>query len=341
MVVWSQYVDRSNVSRGNHIYALRKLGIYQHHGVVIGRADAYHLKPKPEIIEEFMVIEQNLEGLRVVTLENFVFEDGNFIKRKHSLRRVQYGENSFVYGIKRRGSSYIQDALPPDLIVQNAVLIYNDPKEKQKWSTYSLLTRNCEHFAFKCCVETNMLSEQVLAKYDLLSNTLSTATITVGSLLWGWSKKLLTNVIYIGEKLVPSSITNLTITSLDEVVKASLLGNAITSGIALIVEISVLTIRWVIYLCVKNNAETLNTYLAAGFAIDTKRYVKSLIQAGISNLSSFGMSIAGAAVGAFVLLPGATVGFSILFGFIGYTIARWGAGGLLDAFEKMFTGKNE
>ncbi|CAF3487925.1 unnamed protein product [Rotaria sp. Silwood1] len=117
------------------------------------------------------------------------------------------------------------------------------------------------------------------------------------------------------------------------------LSNAITAGIALVVEIAFLTIRWIVYLCVKKNEEKLKDYLVAGCAIDTKEYVKCLIQAGIANGVSFGMSIAGGVVGTFIPLPGATVGFSILFGFISYVIARWGSGALINIFQKLIDEK--
>ncbi|CAF3555443.1 unnamed protein product [Rotaria sp. Silwood1] len=224
------------------------------------------------------------------------------LSKESTLRRVQYNENPFAYGIKRRGSCYTQTALPAELIVLNAISIYNDPNQKEKWSSYSLGKRNCEHFAFHCCVEISMPSEQVLAKYDLLTNRFSIVTMTLGSLLWGWS-------------------------------------NAITAGIALVVEIAFLTIRWIVYLCVKKNEEKLKDYLVAGCAIDTKEYVKCLIQAGIANGVSFGMSIAGGVVGTFIPLPGATVGFSILFGFISYVIARWGSGALINIFQKLIDEK--
>ncbi len=103
----------------------------------------------------------------------------------------------------------------------------------------------------------------------------------------------------------------------------------------------ILTIRWVIYLCVKKNKEKREKYFANGWAIDTKKYVKCLIQAGIANGVSFGMSIAGGVVGAFIPLPGATVGFSIFFGFIGYVIARWGSGALIEKIQQMINEENE
>jgi hypothetical protein len=109
----------------------------------------------------------------------------------------------------------------------------------------------------------------------------------------------------------------------------------------LAIEIGCLTIRWVIWLCVKNNEEKRINYLAAGWAIETREYVKCLIQAGIANAASFGMSMLGAIVGAFIPLPGATIGFSIFFGFIGYVIARSGSGALINMLEQMLDKKNE
>lgn len=246
MVAWSHHIDPSEVKRGNHLYALRGFGVYQHHGVAISGIDATRIKERPEVIEAIMVIEQNLNGLRVVTLKQFCYEEKGFIKLNHYLRRVQYNENPLAYEIKRRGSCYIQSSLPPEMIVENAILIYNDSNEKQKWCTYSLQARNCEHFAFKCCTDIGLLSEQILAKYDLTTNALSTIAMISTSIVWGVCKSLyifsiatssivnfilcffpidlLRNVIRIGEKVLPSSLANLTITSLDEFFKSCLKG---------------------------------------------------------------------------------------------------------------------
>ncbi|CAF1557726.1 unnamed protein product, partial [Adineta ricciae] len=189
-------------------------------------------------------------------------------------------------------------AIPPDLIVENAILIYNE--ERSKWSTYSLLKRNCEHFAFICCTDQSRLSEQMLAKWDLLSGTISTVVMTGTSVLFGFLKGFLKSVVRIGEKLVPSSLTNLTITSVDEFVKASLPGNLITAGIAFIVEVVILTVRWLVHCwfyrkrkycngnkeeCTKNK-EKYEDKLASGYAIKTRIYVKCLIQAATANGAS-------------------------------------------------------
>lgn len=190
MVAWSHYIHPSEVERGYHLYALRGFGTYQHHGIAISGIDAERIKERPEVIEPIMVIEQNLNGLRLVTLKEFCYEERKFMKWNHKLRRARYDENVFAYEIKRRGSCYIQSALPFEMIVENAIFIYNDDNQRKKWSIYSLNARNCEHFAYKCCTDIGLLSEQILAKYDVMTNTLSTGATIAASIVWGFCKRL-------------------------------------------------------------------------------------------------------------------------------------------------------
>ncbi len=190
MVGLSHRIDPSEVESGDHLYALRGFGVYQHHGIAIFGTDATRIKERPTVIEPIMIIEQNQNGLRLVPLQQFCYEEIGCIKWNHNLRRVKYNTNPFAYEIKRRGSCYIQPKLPPRMIVENAISIYNDNNEREKWSTYSLLTRNCEHFAFTCCTGIGFISEQILAKYDIVTNTLSTLTMTTASIVWGFAKSL-------------------------------------------------------------------------------------------------------------------------------------------------------
>lgn len=188
MGFFSHSIELSDVKRADHVYALRKFGTYQHHGIVITAADARRFDADLMIDGPFMVVEQNTVGLRIVTLHDFVYEENKLYQWNHTLRRVQYDENPFAYGIKRRGSCYTATCLPPDLVVENARLIYTDPDEKNKWSAYSLFKRNCEHFSFVCCTDVGRLSEQVLAKYDAVTNTLNTGLITAVPLIWAYTK---------------------------------------------------------------------------------------------------------------------------------------------------------
>lgn len=175
MVGLSHYIHPSEVKRGDHLYAWRGLGYYQHHGVAITGTDATEFDANLKDVHEIMVVEQNINGLQIVTLEQFCYEDKLFLKWKHNLRCVKYSSNPFAYEIKRRGSCHIEKSLPPELIVENAKLIYTNQKEK--W-VYSIFSRNCEHFAFTCCTNLTLLSEQVLAKFDLVENTIATGFST-------------------------------------------------------------------------------------------------------------------------------------------------------------------
>lgn len=111
--------------------------------------------------------------------------------------------------------------------------------------------------------------------------------------------------------------------------------------VAFAVEVVFLTVRWIIYICTKDNPEKRADHLAAGWAIDTKTYVKCLIQALVANGCSLGLSILGGIVGAFIPLPGAMVSFSVFFGFLGYVITRWSAGAIIDMLEKMIDEKKD
>jgi hypothetical protein len=140
-----------------------------------------------------MVVEQNVNGLQIVTLEQFCYEDKKFMKCNHYLRRVKYNSNPLSYEIKRRGSCYIQQALPPKARLENAKIIYTTQRER--WS-YSVMGRNCEHFAFTCCTGINLLSEQVLAKIDLLTNTFTTLAATGVPFLFSMTRRSYTDFSY-------------------------------------------------------------------------------------------------------------------------------------------------
>lgn len=114
-----------------------------------------------------------------------------------------------------------------------------------------------------------------------------------------------------------------------------LVGNAITAAIALVVEVSILTIRWIIYLCVKENEDKCKEYLAAGYAIKTETYVKCLASTIVANTTSFIASMAGVLIGTFIPLPGAVVGFSIFFGFVGYILGRSGTDAAIIWIERL------
>lgn len=86
---------RETVRRGQHVRACRKMGLFEHHGVVIAESDLKRIEPSlwPEKTEPFLVAEQNITGLRIVTLENFC-TDHLFKPMKYELNIVQYSADA-------------------------------------------------------------------------------------------------------------------------------------------------------------------------------------------------------------------------------------------------------
>lgn len=156
----SGYIPR----RGDHIYVWRKLRIYQHHGIVVSEEDLQTHLPlelKPAKIESFMVVEQNIHGLGIVSMRDFQLEHP--INYLHDIGLAKYKTDPMEYYLNRSGTCYLVDRLPDDVIVENAIKIYSDKKQREIWKTYSLIVRNCEQFAFMCCTNVNhVLGEQVL-----------------------------------------------------------------------------------------------------------------------------------------------------------------------------------
>lgn len=72
--------------------------------------------------------------------------------------------------------------------VKNAILIYTTPELKEKWNSYVVMSRNCEHFAFVCCTNAKILSQQVISKWNLAQSFLVTVTRTITSIVYGLIK---------------------------------------------------------------------------------------------------------------------------------------------------------
>lgn len=129
-------VDRKDLKRGDHIYVWCKYCLYQHHGIVIGREDidkvlklsngktfTVEFSKQPNIIiEDLMVIENNRTkcNIRLVTLSQFA--------QNYSIKRVLYGmqrkRDMFRIDTKLSGKCFLEDALKPDEIVDNARFLY-------------------------------------------------------------------------------------------------------------------------------------------------------------------------------------------------------------------------
>jgi len=150
--------------RGDHLYVWRKIRMYQHHGIVVSKEDILEkLSPElfPSKLENLMIVEQNIHGLDIVTLKKFRTECP--INYEHDIGCARYKTDPMDYYLNRSGTCYLTDRLPVDVIVQNAIRIYNDPNQRDIWKTYSLIIKNCEQFAFICSTNIEyVLGEQVL-----------------------------------------------------------------------------------------------------------------------------------------------------------------------------------
>jgi hypothetical protein len=156
----TDYIPR----RGDHLYAWRKIRMYQHHGIVVTKEDLLEkLSPEllPSKLESLMIVEQNIHGLDIVTLKQFRTEP--LINYEHDIGCARYKIDPMDYYLNRSGTCYLTNRLSEDLIVQNAIRIYNDQNQREIWKSYSLVIKNCEQFAFICSTNLeHVLGEQVL-----------------------------------------------------------------------------------------------------------------------------------------------------------------------------------
>jgi hypothetical protein len=156
----ADYIPR----RGDHLYVWRKVRLYQHHGIVVTKEDILEklsTELHPAKLEELMIIEQNIHGLDIVTLKQFRTEVP--FHYAHDIGRARYKTDPMDYYLNRSGTCYLTDRLSEDIIVDNAIKIYNDKHQRDIWKTYSLVLKNCEQFAFICSTNLHyVLGEQVL-----------------------------------------------------------------------------------------------------------------------------------------------------------------------------------
>jgi len=320
-------IKETFLEEGDHIYAYRKLGLYMHHGIVISKQVAIQLEPDQEKVEDIMVIEQNRNGLRIVTLADF-----KDLKINSVIRLTRYSQ-PVTYRFKRAGTTYKEDRLPTSNIISNAKKEYG---VREKWSKYSLLAKNCEHFAFYCCTGVPS-SGQIKGVYSLIVG-FSTRLAQGFMFCFKLFRDLSRQVILIGEALGPSTGSQFTCRSINELVTTCLKGNAIGSAIAFSLEAIILTVRLFIWWFWPESREK---NLARNFAITPKKWSKCMIQAGVANCASFGGAILGLVIGTLIPFPGSALVFSALLGFLFYLGARYLSGIGLDKIEKFCENKED
>ena len=121
-------VRRKNLKPGDHIYARRFF--FDHHGIYTGEGgdrDVIHIAGKPK----------GSAGVCCTSLSKF--------KRRSFIYLVSYNDPTTKWKIL--GTAHTTPSLPADQVLRNAGQCLADP---QSWGRYSLLKRNCEHFAYYC-----------------------------------------------------------------------------------------------------------------------------------------------------------------------------------------------
>ncbi|XP_064385561.1 uncharacterized protein LOC135334338 [Halichondria panicea] len=130
-------IQRDDLKPGDHIYAYRKLRIYAHHGIYIGKNKSgihivIHFTGDPGTKKS-----KSSAKIRTSSLDDFL--DGAH------LRLVSYDDGSSI--IKRSGISQFVESLPASEVVGMAETFAMDP---DTWEDYNFFTNNCEHFCIFC-----------------------------------------------------------------------------------------------------------------------------------------------------------------------------------------------
>lgn len=141
---FSHAIKEEDLVPGDHIYVHRKGGLYTHHGIYVGGQ-------KDQAVIHFSGLEKKNKSSAVVescSLE--VFRDGS------KLRLVAYNAPYMHRLIKKRGSCHCNESRPAIDVKKTADKFLQNP---QKWGTYNLFTKNCEHFAVYCKTERDAASQ--------------------------------------------------------------------------------------------------------------------------------------------------------------------------------------
>ena len=127
----SHVIKRNQLKPGDHIYTYRAYGLYQHHGIYIG-------KPGREVIH-FSGKKKSTAQVHVATLDEFL---GGY-----ALRLAVYGEQAEESKGKRHGTSYTMASRPASEVIEATEDFVQNPEE---WGKYHLFKNNCESFAMFC-----------------------------------------------------------------------------------------------------------------------------------------------------------------------------------------------
>ncbi|CAM9277484.1 unnamed protein product [Scytosiphon promiscuus] len=146
--LWGHAVHEHELRRGDQIYVYR--GAIQHHGIVIhvpgsgpdggSRTEATSGSTRPSRVQ-VVHFDSTCDGVETTSLEDFL--------KGGTLRRALYSASPWSTGLDY-GASYGCASDDPALIVTRATEAAKFGEGASGWSGYSLLTNNCETFAYWC-----------------------------------------------------------------------------------------------------------------------------------------------------------------------------------------------
>ena len=134
-------VSKKDLKPGDHIYVRRTLGLYDHHGIYIGKEGC-------EVIQ-FSGTKKSDARIESCTVEEFC--------KGSQLRLVPYNQALLLHAVKMSGTSHYTQSDPVEDVIKRAEYYLNNPDE---WHNYNLLFNNCESFAVYCKTEQKV-SRQV------------------------------------------------------------------------------------------------------------------------------------------------------------------------------------
>ena len=154
---YSHRISPSNLKPGDHIYAYRVLGAYQHHGIYVGVND----KGKHTVVH-FTGTEGGLRAKSTATITKSLLKD--FKGLSLIVRLVCYGADIKEMKRKISGTTQTLHSLPPQVVVATAQYFADRPGE---WCQYNLVDNNCEMFAIYCKTGIRITGRSQIQGYKL------------------------------------------------------------------------------------------------------------------------------------------------------------------------------
>lgn len=293
----SHTIHLSDLYSGMHAYVWR-YG-YQHHGIVINVKDLDDDDTRRFFEHDFVVLEQNHQGLRKVTLEEF--------QKGSKLKRAAYGVSKFEKKMKYAGCCYEEQCFDALSIVERAK---GEFKTRAQFWVYDVASKNCEQFVLFCTLGKHK-SEQVLSVSFYLS---SIPTIL---------KTVADEVIALASTVVNGAYdTAIFVSTVQSWKMISVLA---TLGICAI-DVGILVVKLSVYYYlthVKPDPELLQIKINHGFAVTPFQFLRDVSVTCGSSAISIGFSFVGGFVGTFLPLPGSAFVLSLVCGTIGYLCSKF------------------